>query len=459
MKYLSLLLLFMGLSLSKLHPQSFYTGADLSYVKELVGCGVDWKENNNAKDVLSILKDNGANIVRFRIWHTPSTGKNGYSDTEAMIARAKAKGLKVILDIHYSDTWADQGKQKCPAAWISVVDNNSLLADSLYNYTRKILQTLKEKGLTPEFVQVGNETNGGMCFPGDGTVTWPTNWSKQTLLFNAGIKAVRDVDAGIKIILHVADPKNAEWWAGELKKNNVTDYDILGISFYPTWHTTTINGFGTIITNITNTYQKKIMVVETGLPWTNSWNDNTSNIMNGVPAGLGSTPSPEIQAQWLIDLTNKMLATGGMGVIYWEPALVASHVSGCPAEPGGSVWENVALFDFSNNLMPNGGIRFCQLFLGIKHETAAPCDISLSTFPNPANDKLKVQFNTKSGSDASFEIYDMQGKLIQRFTKITEMGLNTIAIDLTGSGLVNGLYILRLTINKVPYHLAFTVNR
>jgi len=460
MKNLSLFLLLMFLLGNKLHPQSFYTGGDLSYVKELEGCDVQWKENNTVKDIFSIFKDNGANTIRFRIWHTPATGKNGYIDTEAMISRAKAKGLKVILDFHYSDTWADQGRQKCPAAWISVVNSYSLLADSIYNYTRKTLQSLKDKGILPEFVQVGNETNGGMCFPGDGTVTWPTDWTKQTLLFNAGIKAVRDADPSIKIILHVADPKNAEWWAGELKKNNVTDYDILGISFYPTWHTTTtINGFGTIITNIQNTYQKKVMVVETGLPWSDSYNDNTTNIMNGVPAGYGSLPSPEIQAQWLIDLTNKMEATGGLGTIYWEPDLVASHVTGCPADPGGSVWENVALFDFNNNLMPNGGIRFCQLFLGIRNENAAPDDISLSTFPNPAENKLNVQFNVKSCLNASIEIYDTQGRFIKRFTRKTEIGLNTIALDLSGMGLVNGSYILRLTINNVPYHQSFTVNR
>lgn len=460
MKNLSLLLFFLIFSGNKLYAQSFYTGGDLSYVKELEGCGVNWKEDNNVKDILSIFKDNGANIVRFRIWHTPATGKNGYLDTESMISRAKAKGLKVLLDFHYSDTWADPSKQKCPAAWLPVVNNFSVLADSLYNYTRKTLQALKDKGLTPEFVQVGNETNGGMCFPGDGAVTWPTNWTKQTLLFNAGIKAVRDVDASIKIILHVADPKNAEWWAGELKKNNVTDYEILGISFYPTWHTTiTINGFGTIITNIKNTYQKKVMVVETGLPWTNSWDDNTTNIMNGVPAGYGTTPSPEVQAQWLIELTNKMQSAGGIGIVYWEPGLVASHSAGCPAEFGGSVWENIALFDFSNNLMPNGGIRFCRLTTGINNETAASGDISLNIFPNPANDKLNIRFYVKSGLSASFEIYDTQGRLIKHFSRNIELGLNTHTLDLKDLKLINGSYLIILNINKVLYHQSFTVNR
>jgi len=174
MKNLSLIFLIVSLSVTTLRSQTFYKGGDFSYVKELESCGVQWKENNTVKDVLAIFKDNGANIVRLRIWHTPSTGNNGYSDTESMIARAKALGIKVILDFHYSDTWADAGNQKCPAAWLDVVNNDALLADSLYNYTKKTLLSLKDKDLMPEFVQVGNETNGGMCFPGDGIVTWPS---------------------------------------------------------------------------------------------------------------------------------------------------------------------------------------------------------------------------------------------------------------------------------------------
>ena len=441
-----------------MHSQTFYKGGDFSYVKELEDCGVKWKENNTAKDILTIFKDNGANIVRFRIWHTPTTGKNGYSDTESMIARAKALGLKVILDFHYSDTWADPAKQKCPAAWLSVINNNSLLADSLYNYTKKTLQFLKDKGLMPDFVQVGNETNGGLCFPGDGTVTWPTVWSKQTLLFNAGIKAVKDVDASTKVILHVADPKNAEWWAGELKNYNVVDYDILGISFYPTYHTTnTINSFGTIVTNIKNTFQKDVMVVETGLPWTNLWDDNTNNMMSGVPTGYGSSPTPEIQAQWLIDLTNKMISTGGIGIVYWEPDWVASNITGCPAEWGGSSWENIALFDFNNNLMATGGIKFCQLITGINNKTALPGDISLTIFPNPADSEINIQFVSKSTAKAEFSIYDIHGRIVKKFSIHPVIGSNKLSINIADLQIVSGLHVLRLTLNEVSYNQSFVI--
>jgi arabinogalactan endo-1,4-beta-galactosidase len=460
MKNILFLILLVFVSGITLHSQTFFKGSDLSYVKELEGCGVQWKENNNVKDIISIFKDNGANIARFRIWHTPTTGNNGYTDTETMISRAKAEGLKVILDFHYSDTWADAGTQKCPAAWMAVVDNYSVLADSVYNYTRNTLQLLKDKGIMPEFVQVGNETNGGMCFPGNGTVTWPTNWNKQTLLFNAGIKAVRDIDTCIKIILHVADPKNAEWWAGELKANNVTDYDILGISFYPSYSgSKTINEFGIILTQIKNNFKKDVMVVETGLPWTNSWNDNITNILNGVPAGYGSNPTPEIQAQWLIDLTAKMVATGGIGIVYWEPDWVASQATICPDEFGGSAWENVALFDFSNNLMANGGIRFIQLPTGISMQPAVPDDILLTVFPNPGSSELNVQFKVKSAATAMFEIYDLQGRIIQTFTEKTFIGSNKFTLNFDSLKMGNGRYILRMILNEESYNKSFIFTR
>ena len=457
MKSLLLFVLLVFILKNTVNSQTFYKGGDLSFVKELQGCGVQWKENNVAKDIFDIFKENGANIVRFRIWHTPVSGKNGFSDTDSLITRAKAKGLKVMLDFHYSDTWADAGHQKCPTAWIGVVNNYAVLADSLYNYTKKTLQALKGQGLMPEFVQVGNETNGGMCFAGDGTVTFPINWSKQTLLFNAGIKAVRDVDSTTKIILHVADPANAEWWAGQLNSNQVTTYDILGISYYPIWHTTTINSFGNTIVNVKTIYKKNVMVVETGLPWTNSYDDNTTNVMNGVPSGYGTTPSPEIQAQWLTDLFNKMVATGGIGIVYWEPDWVASNVANCPTDFGGSTWENVALFDFNNNLMANGGIKFYQLATDINAASAPSGELSLIVFPNSANTELNIQFNTSSITEALLEIYDIQGKLIKSFKEKPILGSNRFNLNV--SELQAGFYIVHLSSGQMTGNQRFVISR
>ncbi|HMA65124.1 MAG TPA: glycosyl hydrolase 53 family protein [Chitinispirillaceae bacterium] len=393
--------------------QSYLLGADLSFVPELESCGVQWKENNAARDVFAIFKDNGATTIRIRLWHSPQGNHSGFSDADTLIARSKKLGLNVILDFHYSDTWTDPSNQKCPAAWNGVLTNNTRLADSLYNYTKSVLQRLKDKGRMPEFVQVGNETNGGMCFGGDGKVTWPTDWTKMKLLFNAGIKAVRETDPSCKIILHVADPQHAEWWAGELNKNGVTDYDILGISYYPIIHTNKkIADVGTVISNIRNTYKKDVLIVETSLPWSNSWDDNTTNMMNGAPDGYGTDPTPEIQAKWLTDLSNKVKASGGLGVIYWEPEWVASGKASCPQAFGGSTWENQAFFDFNNNLMVNGGIRFFgKPIVNVNNQPPLANErTSLSTAHTSAG--MTVTLDGISTPNARLTIFTVDGSLL-----------------------------------------------
>jgi arabinogalactan endo-1,4-beta-galactosidase len=429
-RYLTLILIVLWFLTAS--AQSYLLGADLSFVPELESCGVQWKENNAAKDVFAIFKDNGATTIRIRLWHSPQGNHSGFTDADTLIARAKKLGLNVILDFHYSDTWTDPSNQRCPAAWNGVLTNNTLLSDSLYNYTKSVLKRLKDNGRMPEYVQVGNETNGGMCFGGDGKVTWPTDWTKMKLLFNAGIKAVRETDPSCKIILHVADPKNAEWWAGELNKNGVSNYDILGISYYPIIHTSNkIADVSTIISNIRNTYKKDVLIVETSLPWSNSWNDNTTNMMNGAPDGYGTDPTPEIQAKWLTDLSSKVKASGGLGIIYWEPEWIASGKTGCPQAFGGSTWENQAFFDFKNNLIVNGGIRFFgkpvvnvnnPVTLNIKNA-------SLSITRNSSN--IFVTLTSASSQSARLTVFGIDGSLLyDRLLQVNRgTTINTIPVS------------------------------
>ncbi len=361
-----------------LHAQTFYKGADMSYVNEIESCAGDdiYKEDGESKDIYEILADNGANIVRYRLWHTPSAGWSDYEDVKNAIARAKAQNLTVILDFHYSDEWADPDTQCTPAAWYSVdsdEDDYAALADSLYNYTYYVLSDLKKAGLTPEFVQVGNETNGGMCYP-DCTVEWPNPWDKETLLYNAGISACRAVDSDIKIILHQADPDNTEWWVSELYSYDVTDFDVVGVSFYPCYHGDDIESFQTIIENIKSSYDKDVMVVETSAPWTDGYNDDLTNVSNCVPDryvdDYGDSPSPEICSQWCIDLANAIYESGGIGLVYWGAEWVSTGVEGCPSydTSGGSTWENQAMFDFDNNLLSTGPINFMQQSYGDEDE-------------------------------------------------------------------------------------------
>ena len=177
--------------------------------------------------------------------------------------------------------------------------------------------------------------------------------------------------------------------------------------------------------------------------------------MNGVPSGYGPAASPEIQAQWLIDLLNMMSAKGGIGIIYWEPAYIASHVSGCPAETGGSVWENIALFDFNNNLMPNGGIRFCQLLTGINPQVAMKNDISLEVLTYAANSEPEVRFQSEYTGQAFFGIYTVEGRLVNSYSETIHIGLNRFTLRVRSLTSKAGVYVLRLNLNNKMYYRNF----
>ncbi len=350
------------------NAQSFFFGADLSYVNEMEDCGVVYKEDGAAKDPYQIFADHGCNLVRLRLWHTPSwyddlnAGKR-YSDLHDVrksIMRAKAEGMKVLLDFHLSDTWADPGRQLAPAAWLGVIDNLPLLKDSLSNYISKTLLTLDDDGLLPDMVQIGNETNRGILLsPQVNDSGWVLDWNRNSQLFKAAIAAVRSVESArgkpIKVALHIAGPADAGWLMQGFWSNGVTDFDIIGLSYYWAWHKpTTIADAGNVVTQLRQLYPgKDVMIFETGYIWTTQSNDNAANIISEVNPDFAPA-SPENQKAWLIALTQEMINKGCKGVIYWEPAWVSSP---CWTQWGqGSHQEHAAFFDFDSNLLPNGGM-------------------------------------------------------------------------------------------------------
>lgn len=337
----------------------FCMGADLSYVNELEDYGVVFKDSSVAGDPFLILKNHGCNTIRVRLWHNPQwlaaiTGGSIYSDlqdAEKTIRRAKDLGLAVCLDIHYSDEWADPDQQSKPAAWEGL--DFSALKDSVYQYTLNVLNDLKSKNLTPEMVQIGNETNTGMLFP-DGKVQ-NDNWGPLGELLNAGIKAVRDFSAASdikpRIILHVAQLQNAEWWIGNVKSTGlVTDYDMLGISHYANW--STVNTMAEVqekIRSLVALSRKQVMIVETAYPWTCADADSYVNIFDCADTLTGYAATREGQYNYLKDLTQAVIRAGGKGVICWEPAWITSSM---PDKWGtGSSWDNMTLFDSTGNLL------------------------------------------------------------------------------------------------------------
>jgi len=238
----------------------FFYGADLSYVNEMEDCGAIYKNSNNeTESPFAIFKEAGANLVRVRLWHNPTwTNYSNYDDVKKTIQRAKNEGMKVLLDFHYSDTWADPSKQEIPAAWLNQINNTEALGDLLYEYTYETLENLSNSNLLPDIVQVGNEINGMILQQGE--LVWPIDWARNSSLLNKGIKAVRDISQAknkpVEIMLHIAQPENGLWWFEQASQNGVTDYDWIGLSYYPQWSTYSLDNVNTPITVLKNTYNK-----------------------------------------------------------------------------------------------------------------------------------------------------------------------------------------------------------
>ena len=338
---------------------TFYRGADLSYVNEMLDCGaVYYDEQGIEKDPYRIFKDAQANLVRVRLWHTPEwTDYSSFQDVRNTIARSKELGMKVLLDFHYSDDWADPHKQMVPAAWLPVVNEVNILGDSIYNYTFDVLAKLQEQNLLPELVQVGNEINIEIL---QDTIYTDAkiNWKRNAFLINKGLQAVKDAamqfEAEISTVLHIAQPENALLWFDEAHQNRVTNYDWIGISYYPKWSEYSINELPGAIQTLIKTYNKPLMVVETAYPYTLNNADKANNILGKDAAIPEFEISPMGQYNYLKYLEEKIIEGGGAGLIYWEPAWVSTA---CSTRWGqGSHWDNATLFDQNNR--PNIGMQY-----------------------------------------------------------------------------------------------------
>ncbi|MDE2110149.1 MAG: arabinogalactan endo-1,4-beta-galactosidase [Alphaproteobacteria bacterium] len=341
--------------------RDFYFGADLSFANEMNDCGAVYRENGKPADIYSIFKDHGANLVRIRIWNNASWTKySNLGDVERSIRRAKALGLQVLLDFQYSDDWADAGKQLVPAAWAGIKDDGEL-ANVLYKYTFDTLTVLDKAGLMPDLVQLGNEINSEILMAAPWRKGQTINWTRNAKLLNAAIRAVRDAGATSqikpKVMLHIAQPENVETWFADATAAGVTDFDMIGISYYTKWSHETLAGLGATINRLRYRYPNvQVMVAETGYPWTLQGADSTNNVLGEDALMSPYRATPEGQKQYLIDLTQTVIADGGAGVVYWAPDWVSTN---CRTRWGlGSSWENATFFDFQGNVLP--AIDFMQ---------------------------------------------------------------------------------------------------
>ena len=361
--------------------QLFYFGNDLSYVNQMEDCGTEFKDNGAPKDVYRIFADRGANLVTVRLWVDPSWWQsplvqpagvksfyNDLEDVKETIRRSKAAGMQVMLGIHYSDFWADPGRQLIPRRWLGVAYNLEALKDSVYNYTASVLTSLNNDGLMPEFVKVGNETNNGILrhIPQENgyepIATVSNSWSRHAQLFNAAIKAVRDVGATAsinpKIVIHFAGLGQVGAFRN-IMNNGVTDFDIVGISYYYAWHGGSISQLQSAIRSLVTAFPGyEAMVIETGYPWTTRNFDQLGNIVT-EPDPEYLPVIPEKQLEYLVDYARAVMKGGGAGVVFWEPAWVSTP---CRTPWGiGSSHDHLVYFDpVNDNFMENGGGRWME---------------------------------------------------------------------------------------------------
>jgi arabinogalactan endo-1,4-beta-galactosidase len=331
-----------------------WRGVDLSYVNELEDCGVVYRSGEALVDPYETLAAAGANLVRLRLWVAPEwTRYSTLDDVVKSMGRARAAGMNVLLDFHYSNDWAHPGKQLRPDAW-PPADDPVALAKQVHAYTRATLNTLHASVGLPDFVAVGNEINTNLLVDEETDDNAPIDWPRNAALLQAGIEAVRGVarETGrpMTVMLHVAQPENVPGWFDAALAHGVVDFDVIGISYYPKWSRVALADLGDRVGEIRERFGRRVAIVETAYPWTLEGRDPAGNILGEDSLVAGYPATPEGQARFLRELRGSVRRAGGAGIIYWEPAWVTSS---CETRWGkGSHWENATLFDFDHELLP-----------------------------------------------------------------------------------------------------------
>ncbi|MRN53455.1 glycosyl hydrolase 53 family protein [Paenibacillus monticola] len=339
----------------------FIKGADISTLQAVEDAGGKYYDHGVEKDLLDILKSRGVNYIRLRIWNDPEEA-GGYNDREHVVElaqRVKAKGFKLLLDFHYSDFWADPGKQNKPGAWVNY--SYEELKQAVYDYTHSVMEELKEKGASPDMVQIGNEINGGMLWPDGKSYDQENAFDKLVPLLNSGVQAVRDAQAvgqNIKIMIHLAEGGKNDtfrWFFDELTKRNL-DYDVIGASFYPYW-SGTLDSLQYNLDDISKRYGKEVIVAETAYPFTLEDADGFENNIarqdqldgSGFPATVAGQKA---EVKTMMNVVSKVPEGKGTGIFYWEPAWIPAAGVGWKVGEG-NAWENQAMFDFAGNALPS----------------------------------------------------------------------------------------------------------
>lgn len=354
----------------------YIKGMDISTLIEEEACGARYYDNGEEGDLLEILKRYGTNSVRLRLWNNPyaedgtpyGAGTNDLEKTIEMARRARRLDMGFLLDLHYSDFWADPGKQTVPKAWRGM--NKKELENAVYDYTKDVMETLLAKEVPPTLVQVGNELTNGLLWPSGKK----PNFDEIACYINAGIRAVRAVDKDVPIMIHLDNGgKNEmyrEWFDNFVERGE--PFDIIGFSYYPFWHGT-LDELENNMRDMAERYGKELIVAEVSMGFTMEDYAEYEKLAPEQRKGMATKPelvenleypmTPAGQSDFMKDIMKRIASVpGGLGFYYWEPGWVP--VPGCgwateaalkytgEAGPGGNEWANQALFDYEGNALP-----------------------------------------------------------------------------------------------------------
>ncbi|NQT85157.1 glycosyl hydrolase 53 family protein [bacterium] len=328
-------------------PKPFLFGGDISMVTKIEALGGVFRDKGVQDDPIAIFRRNGWNVGRLRLFVAPNHQNAVVNDlpyTLALAKRIKASGMQFLLDIHYSDTWADPGHQTKPAAWKDLPFD--ALVQKVHDYTAAVLAAFQKNGAPPDIVQIGNEITPGFLWP-DGKLYGDNRspeerWKRFTRLLKAGIAAARESADAPSVMIHIdkgGQPAVTKWFFTHLQKHEV-DFDVIGLSYYPWWHGSMAN-VRKNLHDTAKTFGKDILVVETAYPYRGQdW---------AKKANMAWPISPEGQRAFLAELVQAVRQTPdgrGIGVVTWYPEGIL--VDGLKVWNGGST----ALFDDEGNALP-----------------------------------------------------------------------------------------------------------
>ncbi|WP_221184250.1 glycoside hydrolase family 53 protein [Kineococcus radiotolerans] len=335
-------------------------GADLSFLRQSEAAGARYADaRGKVQPAEKLLRAHGANWVRLRVWVDPPTG---YSDNAAALElalRAKRAGMKVLIDLHYSDFWADPAHQTTPAAWAG--QDLPTLAATVRAYTAHTLRTLHAAGARVDMVQVGNEVTAGMLWPLGQIYRpgQPDDWTGFTTLLKAGIAGVRDVHPrpkDVPVMVHIdrgGDNGGSRWFYDHVLTAGV-EFEIIGQSYYPFWHGS-LHDLQANFNDLAARYGKDLVLVETAYPWTLQNGDDLENLIrerSQLPDAERFPATPAGQAAYFKALREVLLAVPhrrGLGFFAWEPA----WLPGVGWEPGaGNPNDNLTMFDHDGRALP-----------------------------------------------------------------------------------------------------------